>query len=401
MQQLIIKFGTSNASIIPWLLFDQNEQDIIASGEISSLEQLSQLKDKAEQSEVICLISACDAMVTHIVLPDKFNRKLLNAVPYMVEDKLALDVDSQFIAKGVAEGQKLPVIVINRQRMHFYKNLLEEAGFFCQKMFVDATLLPTPEDETSVSILQIGEELLIKQDAFNASAGEVDWMLTAFLKQSDINERKIRAFSELQLDGNNIDSESISFDYDRLPLELLLANIDSTSINLLQGEFVVKNNTNPGWYKWRVAALLAGIALIVNIGVKTLELTNIKKERKSVDEEITALVEENFPSIQRIRKATLKRTISQSMARLESSGGNASMLGMLTQMGPAFQNTGVTPQALNFNAERAELRIQSVAQNFESLERFTREVSEMGLTVEQGAINNRGGQVIGVVVVKG
>ncbi|MEM0912238.1 MAG: GspL/Epsl periplasmic domain-containing protein, partial [Pseudomonadota bacterium] len=74
---------------------------------------------------------------------------------------------------------------------------------------------------------------------------------------------------------------------------------------------------------------------------------------------------------------------------------------MLTQMSPAFQSTGVTPQALNFNSERAELRIQSVAQNFESLERFTREVSDMGLTVEQGAINNRGDQVIGVVVVKG
>lgn len=400
MQQLVIKLGTHHSSAIPWILFDQNEQDTIAAGELSGAEQLSTLQDKAEQSEVICLIPACDVMGTHIDLPEKYNRKLLTAVHYMVEDKLALDVDSQFIAKGSVEQQKLPVIVIERERIHSYKRLLANAGLFCKKMFVDASLLPTPEDD-AFSVVQVGEELLIKQDAHNASSGEVDWMFSALLSQATAQEKRINAYSELASQGENVTAENISFNYDKLPLELLLANIDAASINILQGEFAVKNNTNPTWHKWRLAAILAGIALIANIGVKTFELNSLKQERATLDQEITSLVKEGFPSIQRIRKATLKRTISQEIARLEATGGNASMLAMLTQMSSAFESTGVKPQALNFNSERAELRIQSVAQNFESLERFTREVSEMGLTVEQGAINNRGGQVIGVVVVKG
>lgn len=400
MHQLVIKFGTHDSSPIPWLVYDQAEQNIIASGELSSIEQLAQLRDNADSAEVIFLIPASDVMATYIELPDKFNRKLLNAVHYMVEDRLAFDVDTQFIAKGNVIEQQLPVVVIGRDRMQFYKETIAAAGLNCQKMYVDAALLPAPAEGT-YSAVQIGDELLTKQDQFTACAGEVDWMLPAFLSQSNAQENSVTVYSELNKDGDNISSENITFNYDKLPLQLLLSNIDASSINMLQGEFTVKSTANPLWYKWRIAAILAGIALVANIAVKTVELNDLKQQRKAVDEEITTLVQEGFPSIQRIKKATLKRTISREMAKLESTGGNASMLVMLTQMSPAFQSTGVTPQALNFNSERAELRIQSVAQNFESLERFTREVSDMGLTVEQGAINNRGDQVIGVVVVKG
>ena len=400
MQQLIVKFGPDTYSPVPWLLFDKNEQEIIASGELTELNQLDQLKDKADQSEVICLIPACDVMATHVDLPEKFNRKLLNAVHYMIEDKLAFDVDTQFIAKGSIEGQKLPVIVIDRDRLQFYKDAIDSADIFCQKIFVDGSLLPQPA-EGETSLVQIGGELLAKQSKFEAISGEVAWLGPLLAGQVESEATKLKAFSEIETEIDNESAENVKFNYDKLPLELLLSNIDDTSINVLQGEFAVKNNANPTWDKWRVAAILAGIALATNIGLKTVELNSIKQQRAALDEEIVSIVQAGFPEIQRIRKATLKRTISQEIAKLEAGGGNASMLVMLTQMSPAFQKTGVTPQSLNFNSDRSELRIQSVAQNFESLERFTREISDMGLTVEQGAINNRGDQVVGIVVVKG
>jgi general secretion pathway protein L len=61
----------------------------------------------------------------------------------------------------------------------------------------------------------------------------------------------------------------------------------------------------------------------------------------------------------------------------------------------------VTPQTLRYDASRTELRMQSVANNFESLERFRRDVQSLGFAVDQGAINNQGDQVVGVIVVKG
>lgn len=93
--------------------------------------------------------------------------------------------------------------------------------------------------------------------------------------------------------------------------------------------------------------------------------------------------------------------IKKEMARLEQGGGGISMIVMLTQMSSSFANTGVTPQSIRYDASRTELRMQSVASNFESLEKFRREVQALGFEVDQGAINNQGDQVIGTVVIKG
>jgi general secretion pathway protein L len=45
--------------------------------------------------------------------------------------------------------------------------------------------------------------------------------------------------------------------------------------------------------------------------------------------------------------------------------------------------------------------MQSVANNFDSLERFRREVQALGFEVDQGAITNQGDQVVGTIVIKG
>jgi len=45
--------------------------------------------------------------------------------------------------------------------------------------------------------------------------------------------------------------------------------------------------------------------------------------------------------------------------------------------------------------------MQSVAQSFEALEKFRRDAQNLGFEVDQGPINNRGSEVVGVITVKG
>jgi general secretion pathway protein L len=85
---------------------------------------------------------------------------------------------------------------------------------------------------------------------------------------------------------------------------------------------------------------------------------------------------------------------------LEQVGGGASMLVMLNQLSAAFSDSNIKPQSLRFDATRGELRMQVVANNFESLEQFKRLAQAQGFVVEQGAINNKDNQVIGSLAVR-
>ncbi|MGQ8366507.1 type II secretion system protein GspL [Glaciecola sp. 1036] len=397
MQQLVIRLGSQFEDPIQWLGFDTNENEVIASGELSDASKLSNLQEHSHNATVIALAPSADLLVTDISLPKKQNRKLLSAVQYMLEDKLCFDVDTQFVAKGNMQETQLPVAVVDKGKLAFWRTLLDDAGIFCQRLIPDCLLLPNPQDN-QISVVKINNDLIVRTDAHHGVQGEVSWLLPALLEAAQKDQKSLVAYSEL--DAQDL-PESIEYNYDHLPLELLRQNISANSINLFQGEYSVKAKTNPVWSKWKAAAVLAMIALTVNLVMKTVELNSIKQQRADINQRITQTVSEAFPSIQRVRKDTLKRTIAREMQRLETTGGGASFLAMLSQMSDAFKSSGVTPQTLSFNGSRTELRMQSVADNFEALERFRREVSALGLTVEQGAINNRGDQVVGVIVVKG
>jgi general secretion pathway protein L len=198
----------------------------------------------------------------------------------------------------------------------------------------------------------------------------------------------------------DIDAEvALSANYDRLPIQLLLEGALEARFNLLQGEFVIKQKSNANWDKWRLAAVLATVALCVNLVSKTVELNSIKKQRQATEIQTQAGIENGFPSLPKSRDK--RAAIKREMARLEQGGGGISMLVMLTQMSPSFANTGVVPQSIRYDASRTELRMQSVASNFEALEKFRREIQDLGFEVDQGAINNKGDQVVGTIIIKG
>ncbi len=394
MQQLVIRLASHADLPIHWMLYSTTEGEIIASGELSSDSQLSSLQEHATESTVIALAPASDVLLTTVTIPKNANRKVLSAIPYMLEENICADVSEQHVALGKREGERQQVAVIEKQKLIDWQETLKDAGIFCQRLIPDAILLPTPS-ENHVSLLQLGNSLLVKTSEYEALQGEVDWLLPLILANDEI---QIYAFSEIE----NADlPDNSEFNFDELPLERLRQQISSADINLFQGDFAVKAASNPFWQKWRIAAVLAIFALSANLVGKTIELNHLKSEKAKVDQSISQTVKASFPGIQRVRMSIIKRLVEQEMQRLEGAGGGASMLALLSKMSGAFSNSGVTPQTLRFDSSRTELRMQSVANNFESLERFRRDIQSLGLQVDQGAINNRGDQVVGVIVVKG
>ena len=100
MEQLLIRLGATEADPISWLVWSTAEEEIIASGELPNADALSTLAERAGHRAVIALAPSSEILLKWVALPPRAGRKVLSALPFMLEDELATDISEQFFAIG-------------------------------------------------------------------------------------------------------------------------------------------------------------------------------------------------------------------------------------------------------------------------------------------------------------
>lgn len=393
MQRLIIRLGSQLNDPIQWLVYSAQEQEIIASGTLNSANDLNSLSDRASSSQIIALAPASDIFFTLVELPKNASRKALSAVPFMIEEELCGDIDTLFFAMGKKSENTQEVAVVKKSKLERWQQAFADADLYCETLIPDAYCLPSNSD---ISLVEIDNQLLVKYEDGRIMQGESEWLLPLILDTAQTCEANLTCYSEIE---NWPDTLEANFNFDQLPMQLLLDGGVDTALNLFQGEYTVKRKLNPTWEKWKVAAALAVIAVGANLVYKTTELNSLKAQRAEIRQDIQAAVKQGFPELKRVTR--VRTVLTREIAKLEQNGGNASMLAMLSRLGNAFESSGVKPQTIRYDSKRSEIRMQSVAASFEALESFSRNAESLGFEVEQGSINNRGSEVVGVITVRG
>ena len=398
MEQLVVRLGSFADDPVHWLVWSQQEQEIIASGELQNVTHMSSLSERAGQRPIIALIPSSDCNLTWLSMPAKATRKALAAIPFMLEDELAGDISEQFFATGPRSGDKQAVAVVNKIKMQEWLSWIKDAGLYCNKMLPDTLALPVKDQHWS--LLQLGDQLLLKRDEWQGLCGSASWLLDALQHYSKQQETpvKLDLYSQLELTHlANIECHQQSLN---VPMQLLAEGAINDKFNLLQGDFKPKRQSNSKWREWRLAAVLAGVALLTSLIDKGIELNRLETEKQHLNEQITAEYNRGFAQFGNYRN--LRTKVRSNMTSLERGGsGRATMLILMSELTQAFSDSKVKPQTLRFDSARSELRIQAVAENFEGLEQFRRLAEAKGFEVQQGAINNKDDQVIGSLSIRG
>lgn len=393
MQRLIIRLGSTSTDPIHWLVFSEQEQEIIASGKLNDASTLSSLSERASNAHVIAVAPASDIVFKELELPKNATRKALSAIPYMVEDEVCVDVEKLFFAVGRRVENIQQVAIVDKEKLTAWQQIFSDADLFCTHLIPDAYCLPHND---GINIVEIDDSLLVRFPDGHCMQGENQWLLPIIQDKAAAEALTLTAYSEI---SDLKEDTKTTFNFDHLPMQLLLRGALNADINLFQGEFAVKRKTNPSWDKWKLVASLAVVAICANLVFKTSQLNTIKSERAQIKQAMSASIKEGFPDLGRV--ANVKRVLAREISILEQGGGSLSMLAMLSRLSSAFENSGVKPQTLKYDSRRSEIRMQSVAQNFEDLEKFRRDAQSLGFEVDQGAINNRGDEVVGVITVRG
>ena len=247
------------------------------------------------------------------------------------------------------------------------------------------------------SILELGPQVLIRQDQWAGLLGEKEWLVQA------INHHAKQQTDPLIID-NYSDTELYKLSHVEvkdqaleMPMKVLAKGALNAKFNLLQGDFKPKNQTSNDWRKWRLAASLAVIVLFTSLVDKVIEQQQLSSQRVELRVQINAEFKRAFPGAPQARD--VKKVMQTKITALEKGGGGSSVLTMLAQLTPAFAESQVKPQTIKFDGARTEMRMQAVASNFESLVQFKKLAEAQGFEVQQGAINNKDSQVIGTLTI--
>jgi general secretion pathway protein L len=396
-EQLIIRLGSLVTQPVQWLVWSSLTEEVIASGRLAQATELPELAKRLGQRPVVALVPACDVVMKTVALPGKPTRQLLQALPFMLEEDQAEDIEQLLIVQGKAlllgNQHQQQVAVVRRSVLETWLSWLQDAGFSVLRMVPDALLLPeVPELAEQAVAIECGEQWLLRQGPWQVSCIDSSWWpeylgllaLPSVLSYSPWPEHILQPHQLAPAE---------------LPLALLARQLPTQSFNLLQGDYAPKRPQNKHWQQWQMSATLAGICVLVYLTSVGLEAWQFQRQASTANATAMSLYKSKYPNE---RVFNLKQNVTRKLAASGGGDPNQSLVGLLSQLQPLLaQQPGLVLDNLRFDGKKAELRFQATADGFQSFEQLKNALQQQGFQVDQGALSNINGKVQGTITMRG
>ncbi|EQB2602882.1 GspL family type II secretion system protein ExeL [Aeromonas salmonicida] len=389
-ESLVIRLGTNAQQPVEWLVWSAKEEEIIASGTLASAHALGELRERAGGRPVVTLVPGSDLIFRRVSLPGKYSRQAAAALPYLLEEQIASDVDELHLVVLGHEGHDVDLMAVDKEKMQTWLGWLEAAGLKSQQLLPDVLALPQAADGWSA--LQLGKEWLLRQGPCQGIVA--DEPLLAMLLAVEAGPVTIHSHTPVP----PIPTANWQAADPELPMLLLAKGALNCQANLLQGPYRPQTEYSRYWLQWRKVAVVAGLLLLVALTQRGVHLYQLAEQDKALKAEIRQVYTRIFPGETRI--VNVRSQMAQHLKLLGQTPQDGVLL-LLTELAPTFAEVpGLKPQVLRFDAARGELRLQVTAPGFTEIERF-RELAGKRFEVQQGEVRSTEGKVEGALVLKG
>lgn len=404
-----------------WVTVDSTGAVIGESGEGDPMMAAEAVGD----NKVIVLMSGSGVLRTTADIPVRGNAKILQALPFAMEDQLATDVDELHFAVGKRDADgKLPVAIVEILEMEACLELFAVAGIEPAFIYADSDAV-TPIPNTTTLFIETDSFTLRDADGSIATSDieGAETMLDLWFRArgaadegeesaQPINvlayvteEAQANAATEALLAG--LQPRTASFDVrilsDGALPRLASQIVTEPGINLLQGRYAPRSSLGIYWSAWRGAAILAACLVVTLIGVKILEITSLNSQAARLDTAIEQAIRYTFPEVREIRDA---RALLQSKLRGlgggDTGGSATEFLDTLLVVSGAvsgIKEAGARLETINYRSGVMELRV--TAPNVGALDSIQKEIVKNGsLEAEIQSANPEGDKVRGRIQVR-
>ncbi len=397
---LYIRLNNHEQAPIAWLVWSNAEQEIIASGDLASAEQLTLLTDKAHQREVVAIVPSQDVALKSLNVPAKSQRAIRLAAPYMLEEELAQDVEQLFFAYGASKQHTLEsnclVAVVKKTLMTQWLTWLENANIHCTYMLPEVLALPTHQSNWSVTLMN--DQLLVRQGGWQGIVlDKALWSEAIAQWQQLKSPPSIDSYTTLPAD---FDALQVNQQPQELPLALM-AQQEKPIFNLLQGQFAIKSKRSPMLKHWVIAASVCTVALVLTLAQKGSALYQVKAQQQQIEQEIISTYQAAFPQTKKVRISTIKSQLKRHLGSISDTGNGHSFLSMMVKLQSAYAEVpGLKTTSIKFDDKRGEIRLTASANDYQAFDKFKMALEKLQLKVSQGAQNSQGDLVTGSISIK-
>ena len=355
-------------------------------GELTSRITTGTLEDAAivaEQHKVIVLIDSANVHLNHVKLPTSNRQRMMRAIPYALEEQLAEDIDDfHFVIGKTDPNYGTPVAGIRKDTIENLLAVFEQAGISIDAIIPDAICTPAAPGQWSVLIY--GDKALIQFDALIGTVIDTDnlpLLLQANFNKAENKPEKIVYFCleseehHLPLDEIDASVEQITVAYNTHPLVVFCSEYArAKSLDLLQGKYKPKRKNTGNWYRWRLAAALAAIWLLLFAVVSLYELNRLKTKNTELTLQIEDIYKKSFPGSKRIVNPRVQ--MEQKLNELRGNGGpqGSQFLALLTDSAAIISSQkDIKVQSIDFRNNRMDIGLSGT--NLQSVETLNKQLN--------------------------
>ncbi|MFI4914646.1 MAG: type II secretion system protein GspL [Steroidobacterales bacterium] len=340
------------------------------------------------------LVHSGDVLGAQVEVPARSGARLQQIVPYALEEQLAADVETLHFAIGPHAGAstRVSVAVVARSLMTEWLESLAAHGLAPEVLCPESALLPINPGH-SVMLVE-GDTLYLRRSDGSVPvalpADSLEESLKVALVDTDAlaAEHLIAYLTPLDWQRRSAEMEALRSRVASLKVQLLNSGVlpllapqlaSSAYINLLQGTYAPKNAFTDRLRRWRLAATLAAALLVLHVGGQSLNLLQLKRTERGLDESTRALVAAALPGD--TGTGAVRQRVQQRLAAAQAQSGGGGFIGALAALARALANVGgATMEGMSFREGVVDLKVR--AADAASLERINQALRSDGWQAE-------------------
>ncbi|OBS94293.1 type II secretion system protein GspL [Vibrio tasmaniensis] len=402
---LTVRLSSEPQSPVQWLVWSTSQQEVIASGELSSWEQLDELTPYAEKRSCIALLPGNECLIKRVEIPKGAARQFDSMLPFLLEDEVAQDIEDLHLTILDKDASHATVCGVDREWLKQALELFREANIVFRKVLPDT--LAVPFEEQGISALQIDQHWLLRQGNYQAVSISEAW-LPMFLQSDWVvageEEQATTIFSYTAMPSDDVQQQS-GVDWQAKPAELVMSLLSQqaiiSSVNLLTGTFKTKSSFSKYWRVWQKVAIAACLLVAVIVTQQVLKVQQYEAQAEAYRAESERIFRAVLPGKQRIPTISyLKRQMNDEAKKYGGSGEGDSLLGWLALLPETLgQVKSIEVESIRYDGNRSEVRLQAKSSDFQHFETARVKLEEK-FVVEQGPLNRNGDAVFGSFTLK-
>ncbi|WP_042860543.1 type II secretion system protein GspL [Dickeya sp. NCPPB 3274] len=358
-QQLILRLSAETSDSLEWLIWSVSRHQTLTQGN-GTLERLQSVLADYPVMSVRVLVPSTDVTFHSLSLPRQSRRQLLQAIPFMLEEQVASDIDQLHFAVMEMQGDNATVAVVQKSRLRSWLNLCETLGVAVETVVPDVMALPRAD--SAWSAISHRNLWLFRLDTGIGMAAEDSWYQSLLAGFQPLPA--VHCYSPVPASALTWQPQPVT--------DLLTLAAQASlpmSMDLRQGEYAPVKPWKQAVLPWRnvLIALFAWLLLVLGESVWTHY--QLYRQADYWRQESVRMYRKLFPDEKQVvnPRAQMQRHLQE--ARSGMSGfALTEQMNRLQQL--VAQNDGVSLQSLSYDRSRDELRLSLRATSYAQMEQF-------------------------------